>query len=68
MRTKTMTGICVALIAMAIGASSVWAAKRKAAPETPLTEALQKLIESYRVMITELQAEIYKSLQTVDEK
>ena len=39
MRTKTTTGICVALIAMAIGASSVWAAKEKAAPETPLTEA-----------------------------
>ncbi|KPK47045.1 MAG: hypothetical protein AMK72_08935 [Planctomycetes bacterium SM23_25] len=67
MRTKTMTGICVALVAMAIGASSVWAAKEKA-PETPLTEAGQKLLERYTGMLTELQAEVSKALPTVDEQ
>ena len=54
MRTKPMTGICVALIAMVIGSPSVWAAKKKAAPETPLTEAGQKLQERYAGMLTEL--------------
>ena len=38
MRAKTITVICGALIATAIGASSGWAAKQKAAAvETPLT-------------------------------
>ena len=59
---------CVALIAMAIGTSSVWAAKEKAAPETPLTEAGQKLLERYAGMLTELQAEISKAVPTVDEQ
>jgi len=63
-----MTGVCVALIAMAIGASSVWAAKEKAAAETPLTEAGQKLLERYAGMLTELQAEISKALPAVDEQ
>ena len=47
MRTKTMTGICVALIAMAIGASSVWAAKKKAVAEVELNAAGQKLLARY---------------------
>jgi len=68
MRTKTMTGICVALIAMAIGTSSVWAAKEKATPETPLTEAGQKLLDRYTGMLTELQAEISKAVPAVDEQ
>ena len=67
MKTKTITGICVALIAMAIGASSVWAAK-EAPLETPLTEAGQKLQERYTGMLTELQAEISKVLPTVHEQ
>ncbi len=68
MRAKTRTGICVALIAMAIGTSSVWAAKGKAAAETPLTEAGQKLLERYTGMLTEIQAEISKALPTVNEQ
>ena len=68
MKAKTMTGICVALMAMAIGASSVWAAKKKGAPETPLTEAGQKLQERYTDMLTELQAEISKAVPTVHEQ
>ena len=63
-----MTGICVALIAMAIGAPGVRAAKNKAAPETPLTEAGQKLLERYSGMLTELQAEISKAVPVVDEQ
>ena len=68
MRAKTRTGICVALIAMAIGASSVWAAKKKVAVETPLTESGQKLQERYTGMLTELQAEISKAVPAVDEQ
>jgi hypothetical protein len=68
MRAKTMTGICGALIAMAIGASSVSAAKGKAAAETPLTEAGQKLLERYTGMLTELKAEISKAVPAVDEQ
>lgn len=67
MRTKTTAGICVALIAMAIGASSVWAAKETPL-ETPLTEAGQKLQERYTGMLTELQAEITKALPMVHEQ
>ena len=68
MRTKMMTRICVALIAMAIGASSVWAAREEAASETTLTAAGQKLSERYAGMLTELQAGISKALPTVDEQ
>ncbi len=67
MQTKTMTSICGTLIAMAIGASSVWAAK-EATSETPLTEAGQKLLERYTGMLGELQTEISKAVPTVDER
>jgi len=71
MRTKTITGICVALIAMTIAAPSAWAGKKnkkKAVPETPLTEAGQRLRERYTGMLTELQAEIANALPTVVEQ
>jgi lysophospholipase L1-like esterase len=38
MRTNSMTVICGAMLALAIGTSSVWAANIEAAPETLLTE------------------------------
>lgn len=68
MRTKTMLGLFGALIAMAIGASSIWAAKRKAGPETPLTATGQQLLERYTGMVTELQAKISKAVPAVDEQ
>ena len=68
MRAKTMTGICGALIVMAIGASSVWAAKKKVAVETPLTEAGQKLEAHYAEQLKTLQAKIEKALPKVDEQ
>jgi len=67
MRTKAMTGICGALTAIAIGASSVWAVRLEAA-ETPLTEFGQKLLERYTGMLTELQAEISKAVPAVGEQ
>jgi hypothetical protein len=67
MRAKTMTVICGALIAMAIGASSAWAAKEEAA-ETPLTNDGQRLLERYSGMLTELQADISRAVPTVDER
>ena len=53
---------------MATGASSVWAAKKEAATETPLTEVGPKLLERYAGTLTELQAEISEALPTVDEQ
>jgi len=68
MRAETRVAICGALIAMAIGASSVWAAKKKAAPQTPLTEAGQRLQERYTGMLTALRAKIAKAVPTLDEQ
>ena len=67
MRAKTAC-ICGALIAMAISASSVWAAKKKVAVEKPLTEAGQKLEARYSGQLKALQAKIEKALPTVDEQ
>jgi len=58
MRTKTTTAICVAMIAMAIGISSVCAAKQEAPPETPLTEAGQGLQERHTGMLNQLRTEL----------
>jgi len=68
MRAKIITSICGALIALAIGTSSVWAAKKKAAPETPLTETGLKLQKRYADMLTKLRADISKALPTVGEQ
>ncbi len=68
MRAKTITCICGALIALAIGTTSVWAARKKAAPQTPLTEAGQKLLERYTGMLTGLRAEISKAAPAVNEQ
>jgi hypothetical protein len=68
MRTKTMTGISVALVAMAIGAPSAWAAKTNTAPQTQLSQAGQELLGRYTGMFEELQTEISKAVPTVDEQ
>ena len=71
MRAKTMMGICGALIAMAIGESSVWAAKaarQPAGPEAELNAAGQKLLARYSDQLKALQAEIEKALPKVDQQ
>ena len=68
MRAKTMTGICGVLIAAAIATPSAWAASKKAAPETPLTEAGQRLEARYSGQLKALQAEITKAVPAVDEQ
>jgi len=67
MITKATTSICVGLIAMAVGASSVWAAKQQA-PEVELNFAGRKLSERYAGMLAELRAEIVKAVPAVDEQ
>ena len=68
-RIRTVLALTAVLPAvMAIGTSSVWAAREKAAVETPLTEAGQKLLERYTGMFTELKAEISKAVPAVDEQ
>ncbi len=66
MRTTKLASICGALIAAAIGASDAWAARKKAAPETPLTVVGQKLLVRYEGMLSDLKAEITRALPDVD--
>ena len=68
MRAKTMTAICGVLIAMAIGASGVWAAKQPTMQEVELNAAGQKLLARYTDQLETLQAEIENALPKVDEK
>ena len=68
MRTKTIAGICTALIALAIGAAIARAAKPEAAPQTPLTEAGQKMEAKYAQQLTALKAELSKAVPTADEQ
>jgi len=68
MRANTMKGICRALIGMAIGTSSVWAAKQPAVQEMELTAAGQNLLARYSDQLKALQAEISKALPAVDEQ
>ncbi|HUT12255.1 MAG TPA: SUMF1/EgtB/PvdO family nonheme iron enzyme [Thermoguttaceae bacterium] len=58
MRANSMTVICGALIALAIGTSSVWAATQEAVPQTPLTEAGQKLETRYADQLERLRTEL----------
>ena len=68
MRAKTMAGLCGALIAAAIATPSAWAARKKAAPQTPLTGAGQKLEARYSGQLKALQAAIAKAVPAVDEQ
>jgi len=67
MRTKTMTVVCGALIAIAIGASSVWAAPTEAESEVPLTEAGQKLEARYADLLDQLQTELAAKIPAEDQ-
>jgi len=62
-----MTAISGALIAAVIATPNVWAAGKKAAPATPLTEAGQKLEAHYAGQLKALQAELTKAVPVVDE-
>ena len=69
MKSKTMIGICAAMVAMAVGTSSVWAARRKApVPQVELTAVGQKLLASYSGQLKALQADIAKALPKVPEQ
>ena len=57
MTTNSMTVICGALIALAIGTSSVWAAETETA-DTSLTEAGQKLQKQYADQLKRLRTEL----------
>jgi len=68
---KTKTGICVALIAMMIGTTSVWAAGKPAGDRKPvaaneLTAAGQRLLTRYSTQLDALQNEILQSLPSID--
>ncbi len=58
MRTNSAIATCGVLIALMIGTSSVWAAKPKAVPQTPLTEAGQKLKTRYADQLKRLRTEL----------
>ena len=67
MRPRATTAICGSLIAAVIATPSVCAARKKAEPEPPLTEAGQKLEARYSGQLTALQAELTKAVPAVDE-
>jgi len=68
MKAKTMARICGAVIAMAIGTSSVWAARQPAVQKMELSAAGQKLVARYSAQLKALQAEIEKALPKVDQQ
>src|SRR5512135_3051364 len=69
MREKALENICGLLIAMALGVTSVWAKEERiVVPESPLTEAGQKLEARYAEQLKALQAEILNALPKVDEE
>jgi chromosome segregation ATPase len=70
MNAKKTLRIGCLLAATVIGLSSASAAGkgRKAAPETPLTAAGEKLLTHYSEMLTAMRAEIGKALPAIDEK
>ncbi len=67
MRANSMTVICGALIALAIGTSSVWAVTPKAVPQTPLTEAGQKLEARYTDQLNQLRTELAAKIPQNDQ-
>ena len=58
---RSVTSICIVL-AVVIGMSPAWAARKKPAPPVPLTEVGQKLEARYTQTMDALKAEIEKSL------
>jgi len=63
-----LTGVCGVLIAAAVATSSAWAARRKAAPRTPLTEAGRKLEARYAGQLKALKAQLARAVPAVDEQ
>jgi formylglycine-generating enzyme required for sulfatase activity len=68
MRANSITVICGALIALAIGTSSVWAVTPKAVPQTPLTEAGQKLEARYTDQLNQLRTELAAKVPQNDQE
>ncbi len=62
MRTNSMTVICGVLMSLAIGTSSVCAARQQAVPQTPLTEAGQELETRYADQLKRLRTELTANL------
>ena len=67
MRANSITIICRALIALAIGTPSVWAAKPEAVPQTPLTEVGQKLEKRYADQLNQLRRELTAKIPQSDQ-
>jgi hypothetical protein len=67
MNRKALSTVLCLLAVMATGTSSLWA-RRKAVPQTPLTQTGQKLQERYTGMLKNLKAQISKAMPTVDEQ
>lgn len=67
MRTNSMTVICGALIAVAIGTSSVWANRQEEVPQTPLTEIGKKLETQYADQLERLRTELTAKIPRNDQ-
>lgn len=63
-----MTGICVLLLATAIGIPDVWARKKKSAPKVELTQAGKKLEKQYAQQLETLKAGLTKTVPAVNQQ
>jgi len=66
MKTKKFAGIVAVLVTAGIGASSILAAKGRAAPPAPLTPAGRALEAKYAERLETLRTEILKAVPTPD--
>ena len=67
MKTNSTTVVCGTLIAVAIGTSSVWAAKPNDQPQTPLTEVGQKIEKRYADQLRQLRTELTAKILPKDQ-
>jgi hypothetical protein len=63
MRMKTITCVALAMLVMAIGGTSAWAA-----PEAPLSDAGQKLSQRYAQMLADLKAELVRAIPDLSDQ
>lgn len=68
MRAKVLGGLCGAAVAMVIGASGLWAAKKPPVQEVELNAAGQRLFARYSDRLKTLQARLEKALPKVDQQ
>ncbi|MBT8043795.1 MAG: hypothetical protein KJO79_02490, partial [Verrucomicrobiae bacterium] len=65
MKLTTITTACALIMVATIATPDAWARKKKKAPEVTLTEAGQQLEKQYAQQLSELKAELMKSIPDI---